>query len=97
VFSLYTTSVLRGDLRFLFKIDFLPIKKKKSQEASTEWNPTQNNRGVGVCAGGEEEPTMSPALTCLLTLINLFISILYFSKQDLDNTCKRTKKKEPNL
>jgi hypothetical protein len=29
----------------LCKIDFLPIKKKKSQEASTEWNPTQNNRG----------------------------------------------------
>ena len=50
-----------------------------------------------VGAVGEEEPTRSLALTCLLTLINLFISILYFPKQDLDNTCKRTKKKEPKL
>jgi hypothetical protein len=34
VFSLYITSVLRGTLRFLYKIDFLPIKKKKAKEHS---------------------------------------------------------------
>jgi hypothetical protein len=28
VFSLYTSSVLRGALRFFYKIDLLPIKKK---------------------------------------------------------------------
>jgi hypothetical protein len=28
--SLYTASVLRGTLRFFYKIDFLPIKKKKN-------------------------------------------------------------------